>query len=690
VRICIIGKFPPIQGGVAVHTYWVAHDLAARGHEVHVVTNAKEASAPFRIHMRRQDWKRCEGHYPAEGSGSEGSVTLHWTDPVDRSQHYIPLASPFVSKLAGTAAKVHAERPFDVIYSHYLEPYGIAGHLAAGLAQVPHVVRTAGSDAGRLWRHPQLETLYDHVLRSAATLITGPAVAGRAIKRGVDPQRIAGGDRFVLPEDLFCPEGSRLDLAALRREVELESPELLDAFWGEFSGALPFFGVYGKLGETKGSFALLAAMARLKAEGLKVGLLAMAHGWPALEQKFRARAEELGIADRLLQIPFLPHWRVPEFLRSCLAVCCLEQDFPIVFHTPVIAREVLTCGQCLVASTEVIRKLPDHVRLPDGYGCVAIPDVQDVPALAARLAAIVRDPEPVAAVAARGHAFARALQAEAKASITLEGLLRNAARRRARKKSRPAAPSSVENPRFPVAQALAHTIGQAQGVIDLAQAREVLRLAEGSVEQGDESLRPVAAAIRMEIALAEAELPASETEENSDPIFRLRGTRWGLIDGEFVGLFPFRDPNLRIVTFDAAELDDSRGKRRRSAEREPSLRSFAAFAQHGGEGREPFLVNERVVQILSLSDGTCSAQETAARVSSEDPSLEEPAALRLIEELFVAGLLWLQETPTSRRATAPGSISGNCESHMTGDLASGVPGRILPLEDQRTDFLATE
>jgi glycosyltransferase involved in cell wall biosynthesis len=671
MRICIIGKFPPIQGGVAVRTYWIAHDLAARGHEVHVVTNAKEAVPPFRIHMRRRDWKRCAGNYPKEGSGSGGSVTLHWTDPLDRSQQYIPLASPFVSKLAGTAASVHAKFPFDVIYSHYLEPYGIAGHLAAGFAQVPHVVRTAGSDAGRLWRHPQLEALYDHVLRSAASVIASGTVAGRAIKHGVDPRRIVGGDRFVLPEHLFCPQGPELDIAALRREVELASPELRDAFWGSFSGELPFFGIYGKLGETKGSFALLAAMARLKAEGIEVGLLAMAHGWPAMEQKFRARAEELGIADRVLQIPFLPHWRVPEFLRSCLAVCCLEQDFPIVFHTPVVAREVLTCGQCLVASTEVIRKLPDHVRLPDGYGCVGIPDVQDIDALAARLAAIVCAREPIAAIAARGHAFACALQAESKASGTLEGLLQSVARRRARKKSCPAAPSPVENPRFRVAQALAHTIGQAQGLIDLAQAREVLRLADGSVEQGDESLRPVAAAMRMEIALAEAELPASEPKESSDPIFRLRGTRWGLVDGELAELFPFRDPNLRIVTFDAAELDDSRHKRRRSAERNPSLRNFAAFAQHGGEGREPFLVNERVVQILSLSNGTRSAREIAARINAEDPSLDGPAALRLIEELFVAGLLWLQETPTSRGAAASGWITVNCESRLTGYLGSG-------------------
>src|SRR4051812_43939499 len=139
------------------------------------------------MHMRRQDWKRCEATYsaPQNGSASAGSVKVHWTDPVDSSQFYIPLASPFVSKLAAMAAGVHADRPFDVIYSHYLEPYGIAGHLAAEIARVPHVVRMAGSDAGRLWRHPQLEPLYDHVLRSATLVIATGVVAGRAIKHGI-------------------------------------------------------------------------------------------------------------------------------------------------------------------------------------------------------------------------------------------------------------------------------------------------------------------------------------------------------------------------------------------------------------------------------------------------------------------------------------------------------------------------
>jgi glycosyltransferase involved in cell wall biosynthesis len=644
VRICIIGKFPPIQGGVAVRTYWIAHDLAARGHEVHVVTNAKEASPPFRIHMRRQDWKRCVASYPAAGSASSGSVTLHWTDPVDRSQHYIPLASPFVSKLAGTAARVHAERPFDLIYSHYLEPYGIAGHLVADIAHVPHVVRMAGSDAGRLWLHPQLEALYDHVLRSAATVIASGTVAGRAIKHGADPERIKAGDRLVLPEGLFCPEGPKLDIAALRHEVERDDPELRDAFWGGFAGGLPFFGIYGKLGETKGSFALLAAMARLKQEGLAVGLVAMAHGWPALEQKFRARGEELGIIDRVLQIPFLPHWRVPEFLRSCLAVCCLEQDFPIAFHAPLVAREVLTCGKCLVASTELIQKLPDHLRLADGYGCVAIPDVQDVDALSERLAAIVRDPEPVASVAARGRVFAGALQEEAKASSSLDAIL-GAAKKRLRTRKRSAAAANPPHPRFPFAQAMSDRLKLCgdSAVFDLPQAREALAAAERAQNKGELSLPGVPGAIRLEIALAEAELPSPKATEDRDPLFRLRIKRWALADGELGALLPTRDPQLRVLKFDASELAEQRIKAGRSPARKPCGRNIVAFAQANGEVRERLLVSDVSIRILELSDGTRSVQKIAAQIEAENPQAGGEPALRLIEEMFAAGLLWLEE-----------------------------------------------
>jgi glycosyltransferase involved in cell wall biosynthesis len=645
LRICIIGKFPPIQGGVSVRTYWIAHDLAARGHEVHVVTNAKEAAPPFRIHMRRQDWKRCEASYPAAGSASAGSVTVHWTDPLDRSQHYIPLASPFVSKLAGTAARVHAERPFDLIYSHYLEPYGIAGHLAADIARVPHIARMAGSDAGRLWLHPQLETLYDHVLRSARIVIAGGTVAGRAVKHGVDPARIEPGDRFLLPEDLFRPEGPKLDLTGLRHEVERDDPEIRDAFWGGFTGELPFFGIYGKLGETKGSFAVLAAMARLKQQGLAVGLVAMAHGWPALEQKFRARAEELGIADRILQIPFLPHWRVPEFLRSCLAVCCLEQDFPIAFHTPLVAREVLTCGTCLVASTELIRKLPDHLQLPDGYGCVAIPDVQDVDTLSARLGTIVRDPGPIASVAARGRSFAAAMQEAARVSGSLETTLKAATEKRLRAKKRSAATTSPSHPRFPVAHAVAASLklDDNGAAFDLPQARDVLSATERAIRSGHASLRSAFSAIQIEVALAEAELPGPDTAEPPDPLFRLRTRRWGLADGDLAALVPIRDPQLRLLRLDASELTQLRTTRKHSLEQNRHECNIVTFAQSNGEARNRLLINDVSARILELSDGKRTAREIAGDIEANNPQAHGESPLKVIEEMFAAGLLWLME-----------------------------------------------
>src|SRR5205085_11099789 len=131
----------------------------------------------------------------------------------------IPMSSAFVSKIAATAAQVHSDCPVDVIYSHYMEPYGVAGHLAAQMTGVPHVVRMAGSDAGRLWHHPQLEGLYDHVLRSAQIVVTVGAVAERAIARGVAPERITAGGGFLIPENLFTSEGPELDLPALRSEI---------------------------------------------------------------------------------------------------------------------------------------------------------------------------------------------------------------------------------------------------------------------------------------------------------------------------------------------------------------------------------------------------------------------------------------------------------------------------------------
>jgi glycosyltransferase involved in cell wall biosynthesis len=672
LRICIIGKYPPIQGGVSMRTYRTAHALAARGHEVHVVTNAREVAPPFRMHMRAEDWARCEAQGPA------GSVTVHWTDPVDRSQSHIPMASPFVSKLASIAGRVHAEHPFDVIFSHYLEPYGVAGYLASQMTGAPHVVRTAGSDAGRLWHHPQLEPLYDHVLRCADRIVATGAVAERAAARGADPRRIVPGGSYAIPEDSFSPEGPVLDIAAIRIEAEQDA-DLRGMLWGGFAGGKPHIGVYGKLGDNKGSFALLDALHRLKRDGLAVGLVALAHGRPDVETRFRRRATELQLDGDVLQIPFLPHWRVPEFLRSCLAVCCLEQDFPIGFHSPIIPLEVLLCGRCLVASTELIRKLPQWHRLPHGYGCAAVNDVHDEVELSGKIAAVVRHPKLAGIVGARGRSFAQACQQDTEFPDKLEQILEAAARRLelppASPASNPDGPDAAMPDQFPLTTMICtylDTIGpllpisgrhEAEGAGGLDRARQVLASLNDAAARGNVELRRFAPAVEVEIRIAaeQADIEARPRQDTpGDPLFRIALADWAL-DSEKLGeLMPVRDARLRILRFEhdisrfwgietIAEFPESPG----------SGPSYIVLSDTGAPG-EPLLVDRFTVRILELGDGTRTADEIVRQLDRDFGRADGADHLAWIENLLVSGLVGVRgpEHPHGQKSAvaAPGPL----------------------------------
>jgi glycosyltransferase involved in cell wall biosynthesis len=657
-----------------MRTYWTAHALARQGHEVHVVTNAKEVVPPFRMHMRAQDWQRCEATY------GNGSVTVHWTEPVDRQQAYIPSASPFVSKLAAVAARLHSERPLDVIYSFYLEPYGVAGHLAAQIAGVPHVARMAGSDAGRLWHHPQLQCLYDHVLKSADVVIAAGKVAERAVARGVPIERIAFDRGICVPNDLFSPSGPALDIAALRSEV-MQNGELRHLIWGEFAGDRPYFGVYGKLGERKGSFALLAALAQLKRAGIDVGLVALAHGAAADQQAFRNRASRLKLRERILQLPFLPHWRVPEFLRGCLAICCLEQDFPIGFHMPIIPREVLLCGGCLVASTEVIGKLPKHARLPDRYACVAIEDVTDVAALAAKLASIATDPGPRAVIGVRGRAFACELQERVPFPHALENILSAAVARR------PLAPSvrtgkagsaRAESRVFPLTALAATFIPEGAALapagsdasvaqaIDLPGAHAIFAgIKDAGVRPAGKHLLPLLLPVQVEIAIASvveelvARQPESRNEGMRERLFRLHSKRWAVEYGDLLRLFPKRAPQVRVLAFDHdlapfmhVHTADMLLQQAEAAMRDPSARPsyLVVHGRAAGELADPLLVHKATAEFLQRCDGTNSVAAIVQDIESDAPELNQENGRPWVEEMFLSELFSLHDQPIAPQA----------------------------------------
>jgi hypothetical protein len=394
--------------------------------------------------------------------------------------------------------------------------------------------------------------------------------------------------------------------------------------------------------------------------GLDVGLVVLAHGGAAVQKDFRARVDELGLTNYVLQIPFLPHWRVPEFLRGCLAVCCLEQDFPIVFHSPLIPREVLLCGTCLVGSTEVIRKLPSYERLPHGYGCVAIENVNDIGALSEQLAAIARNPRIARTIGARGCKFALELQRNMPSlPMLLQGVLEAAARReKMPRTARGLVGASVNDaadnrfrltqlvidaPRGSIAnQYLKREVIPPGQMLDACSAVRVLANLEQGIADGYMALRPLAAAVRIEIALAAAE---DDTREDllakiDDPLFRLQSRQYAVSD--LAGLVPIRDPRLRIIEFD---FDVSNFLGARTISDFTKVASLGqsymiAFKRSNGKRREPLVVDPMTARILMLSNGTRTVADVVKELTT-DASLEA-VNHEWIENLFVCGLISLR------------------------------------------------
>lgn len=162
MKICIISKYPPIQGGISAKTYWMAQGLAERGIETHVVTNGN-----------------CvEKEYFIDDTPPEIPLNLiiHFVDP-DIPWH-IPYSELYTSKLLDKTLEVINEYHIDLIDTHYLIPYGIVGYLASKIKGIPYIVRHGGSDVVKFLQDGIFRHLLRNVLQDAAAVITDDTSKG--------------------------------------------------------------------------------------------------------------------------------------------------------------------------------------------------------------------------------------------------------------------------------------------------------------------------------------------------------------------------------------------------------------------------------------------------------------------------------------------------------------------------------
>lgn len=405
MKIMVIGKYPPIEGGVSASNYWTCRILAEAGHEVHIVTNASEVEPQYRIWLKDEDQIMLHPDFSQSG-GSR--VFVHSTEKISRGS-YIPWANPYVTKLTGMVLSVARSHGCDLIYGHYLEPYGVAAALVSFWLNIPYRIRHAGSDIGRLALIPELGEVYREVLGRAEKVITsGSRHRERLEGLGARPDSLLFDRVYSVNTEYFNPKAQPLDIQTIVGQTEkwceeLDYPRsirdrLARINCAEVDFNLSFVGVYGKIGETKGSFDLLVALTNCR----KANLVAMVNGAVPTFLQFLDQIEEKGLVGRAVILPFLPHWRVPSFIRVCRAVCFLERKFLITFHTPTVPREVLACGVCLVCSREIADKLSFTANVADWKNMVVV-DPEDHDQLGAALQKLIEDESLARAIGYHGY-----------------------------------------------------------------------------------------------------------------------------------------------------------------------------------------------------------------------------------------------------------------------------------------------
>jgi hypothetical protein len=185
---------------------------------------------------------------------------------------------------------------------------------------------------------------------------------------------------------------------------------------------------------------------------------------------------------------------------------------------------------------------------------------------------------------------------------------------------------------------------------DLTWAHEVLALVERRLVAGKASLRPLAAAVRIEIAIAAAENESDNTALGAtDPLFRLRLRHWAMKDADLPALVPVRDPQLRILEFgfDVSEFREARTVDDFPEIVTPRASYVVAFGNNGNRQRGPFHIDSLTARVLELSDGTRRVADIGQQLQEENHISEMHDVTEWVKSLFVCGLIGLQEAMES-------------------------------------------
>lgn len=273
-----------------------------------------------------------------------------------------------VVRLYSLARRLHKQRAFDLIDTHFGYPEGVAATVLARAFQVPLAITLRGSELA-FAAYPMRRIAMRWAFRRASRVVAVSEELGRfAIAEGAPAEQVA-----VIPngvdQDTFYPRDR--DLARRKYGIPDGCKLIVSA---------------GELIEAKGHQHVAEALAEVVNDGADARLLivgGVARGGPKYEVTLREFVERLGLGDRIRLMGWVGREDMAEMLSAADVFCLASytEGWPNVVH------EAMACGTPVIATR--VGAVPEMLPSAD-YGLIV--PVKDQPALSAALrAAIGRD-----------------------------------------------------------------------------------------------------------------------------------------------------------------------------------------------------------------------------------------------------------------------------------------------------------
>lgn len=413
MNILVIGKFPPIQGGVSSSTLLFVKDLVKLNHSVTVLTNSYDVEEGYRQTLTNED----KSYYHNELLKGIDFYSLNQ----EQRFHHIPFSMAYSERLYGLGIKILSEKKIDLIFGWYFQPYGFVAYLLSKEFKIPFIINHAGSDLGRLSKNDDLYLSYMKILESSEQIIsrrTSEKILLETFGDGLKSKirTIRKGKKLPI---YFSPKTKALELNKYIEEANKRyhlnyykpfSEKIFKLNSKKITTDIPIIGMYGKCGETKGSWDIIEALKILKNKGVKFQFVYITGGSDRLLRDFYSfLIKNEDILDSIWILPFMPFWKIPSFIKSCDIVMFLEHNFPIKFHSPSLPYEILSMGKCLISSKEVIEKSILSNYLIDKTNYVEIENPNNIELLSDKITYAIED-EKYKLIGAHGLSISRFIQ----------------------------------------------------------------------------------------------------------------------------------------------------------------------------------------------------------------------------------------------------------------------------------------